>query len=345
MCSRFPHLTLQVVRANVAARKRVKYADPFVKQLSHPDVVVSVHACHSSNTLIAAAVDLLPQTDASGRVGLQLFDSPQVETVAAAVDAIKVWKRDSILASYAPKFLPGFPDHIRSAAGALVSDMARHGAIKDTERESAYHFAHAEDGVRVKLEAIEHLQDAGLIQEVFCNDDHSAWLLDKSALAHCNLQLSLHLPRLLNAVGDQSPALTWTRMECISYLHNKGWDMRVLSDKADTLCVADLDLASHGSDDFEKHFYMFKGTLLQRYLCCLCYADAQIPLPARPQRIQHFQTHKYYGQLLGLEDKQRRQRNLPAISAGDAAVPPEVFCVAQATLETRLIMLYSPQCF
>ena len=127
MCSRFPHLTLQVVRANVAAHKRVKYADPFVKQLSHLDVVVSVHACHSSNTLIAAAVDLLPQTDASGRVGLQLFDSPQVETVAAAVDAIKVWKRDSILASYAPKFLPGFPDHIRSAAGALVSDMARHG--------------------------------------------------------------------------------------------------------------------------------------------------------------------------------------------------------------------------
>ena len=47
MCSRFPHLTLQ----NVAAHKRVKYADPFVKQLSHLDVVVAAHACHSSNTL------------------------------------------------------------------------------------------------------------------------------------------------------------------------------------------------------------------------------------------------------------------------------------------------------
>lgn len=80
-----------------------------------------------------------------------------------------------------------------------------------------YHLSHDfdhEGGVMQKLEAIEELQNAGLVHEVFCNDDQSAWLLDVAAVANCKPAMKLEDPRKVFSVPDGPPALTWTRMEC-----------------------------------------------------------------------------------------------------------------------------------
>ena len=91
--------------------------------------------------------------------------------------------------------------------------------------------------------------------------------------------------------------------------------------------VLPLDLTFRRSDD--KMICVFKGNLLQRYLHCLCYADAELPFPGNVETIDHFGTHTYFGKILGLEAK-RQQQSRPAIADADrnpalAAVPADMF--------------------
>jgi len=263
-------------------------------------------------------------------VHIQLFDSPQVKTIAEAMDSVTVWSRAAVQTEYAQLFLPGFSDHLRPVAGAIISEMARAGAIKDGPRETAYHLSHDFDldgGVMQKLEAIEELQNVGLVHEVFCNDDQSAWLLDVAAVANCKPAMKLEDPRKVFSVPDGPPALTWTRMECLAYLHVNGWQMHMLSTADEKGAALPLDLTFRTSDD--KMIYVYKGNLLQRYLHCLCYADAEIPFPGQVETIDHFGTHTYYGKILGL-DVRRQQQSRPAIADADTklaleAVPADMF--------------------
>ena len=120
----------------MAAQKRVKYADSFTRQLGHLDVAGCMHPASSrdDNALRSTTVDLMPQRNAAGRVHIQLFDSPQVKTIAEAMDSVTVGSRAAVQTEYAQLFLPGFSDRLRPVAGAIISEMARAGAIKDGPR-------------------------------------------------------------------------------------------------------------------------------------------------------------------------------------------------------------------
>ena len=199
----------QVVKSNITGYKRVKAGDPFSQQLGHWDVAVAVHSSTSENTLREASVSLLPERTSAGRLDIRLFDPPIVSTVTEASHAVTAWRHTKVKADFAPMFLPGFPDYLRDTAGQLVSEMARMGAIAGNSRDSALYLSHAEDGVRSKLDAIERLETAGLVDRCFCSEDQSAWLLNLEALQHCTLRLSLDSPRPLFTEPAGLPALTW----------------------------------------------------------------------------------------------------------------------------------------
>ena len=61
-----------MVKSDVSSQKRVRAADPFVRQLGHLDVAVVVQqpaAAHASS----ATVSLLPVGDESGRLRIRLL--------------------------------------------------------------------------------------------------------------------------------------------------------------------------------------------------------------------------------------------------------------------------------
>ena len=323
----------QVVKTNITGYHRVKAGDPFNQQLGHWDVAVAVHSSTSENTLREASVSLLPERTSAGRLDIRLFDPPVVSTVTEASDAVTAWRHTTVKADFTPMFLPGFPDYLRGAAGQLVSEMARMGAIAGNSRDSALYLSHAEHGVRSKLDAIERLETAGLVERCFCSEDQSSWLLNLEALQHCTLRLSLDSPRPLFTEPPGLPTLTWSRMECLCFLHRHSWDWQSLKDRDEKGSVLPINLAFRVSDD--KVIYIFQGVLRQRYLCCLAHVEAGIPLPggADVDTIKHFENDGYYGQLLGLEV--RKQPN-EALMDGPA-VPPEAFQRVQDSVDDEIL--------
>eukprot|EP00439_Symbiodinium_sp_Y106_P078371 s2740_g17.t1 len=324
----------QVVKSNITGYKRVKAGDPFSQQLGHWDVAVAVHSSTSENTLREASVSLLPERTSAGRLDIRLFDPPIVSTVTEASHAVTAWRHTKVKADFAPMFLPGFPDYLRDTAGQLVSEMARMGAIAGNSRDSALYLSHAEDGVRSKLDAIERLETAGLVDRCFCSEDQSAWLLNLEALQHCTLRLSLDSPRPLFTEPAGLPALTWSRMECLCFLHKHSWDWKFLHDKDEKGSVLPINLAFRVSDD--KVIYIFRGVLRQRYLCCLAHVEAGVPLPGGDDvdTICHFESDGYYGQLLGLDVLRKQQQE--ALMDGPA-VPPEAFQRPQDSVEDEIL--------
>ena len=182
-------LQLQVVKTNVSSQIRVRSADPFMKQLGHFDVAIMVHSC-SSPDFSSASVGLLPAGDSSGHARVRLFDPPKLQNISQVGDAVMSWTRSKVNATYLPRFLNGFPQHLELPAGNLIADMSRAGAIEGSPYESPFHVIHADDGSAEKLEILERLTDVGFAMAQFLDDTRSAWLLKAEALSHC---LALHL--------------------------------------------------------------------------------------------------------------------------------------------------------
>ena len=315
----------QVVKKNPAGLRRVKAGDAYAKQMGHLDVAVAVRVSQPGGTLQSALVDLLPERGPDGRLGLRFFDAPKVTSIAEATQCVSLWTQGSTGAQFSPKFLPGFPEYVRGPAGELVSHMARMGAISGSMNEHAMHISHDEEGAASNLESLECLQNAGLATATFCDSNQSAWLLSAEALQHCHLSMRLSSPVSVFAVPDGQPALSWTRMELLSYLDRQHWRCNFLSDDPDARgAVVPLDLTFRTSDD--KNVYVLKGKLLHRYLCCLAYADAELPLPGQPEEIRHFENDTYYGKILGL-DACAGTKPLPLTDG--AAVPRAAFAEPQ----------------
>ncbi|CAE7909467.1 retm [Symbiodinium microadriaticum] len=326
----FPETFCGDADINDAVAAVVAFEEPttFV-QIGHLDVAVVVHEAQPGRSCDDAIVGLLPQRTATGGLAVRLFDPPALDSIEGAELCVKQWNPGQTRAEYAPRFLPNFPDYIRRPAGELVHRMARMGAVDGSVRENPMHLAHDEDGVHEQLDALERLQEAGLAKSIFCNAAQSAWLLQFEALQHCQLQLNLQGPQLVFSAPQGSPALTWTRMELLSFLNRQGWCWNFLTDDPDARgAVVPLDLTFRVSDD--KQIYILKGALSQRYLCCLAFVEAGLPLPGEPQSIEHFQKDAYYGNLLGIAPRDRRHPALPLKDTA-AAVPMAAFQLPQAS--------------
>ena len=184
-----------MIKKNPSGLTRVKAADAFAKQLGRLDVVVALHSSHAQ----------------SGQ-----------PTVAEARESVTLWRRGAVQAKYQPLFLPGFPDYITTHVGDLVLEMARVGAFAGSPVERPYHISHAEPGSNTRLDALERLQDVKLVEATFFQEDQSAWLLNMEALQHCKMQMRLESPKRAFSPIEGRPALSWSRMELLSYL-----DLRV----------------------------------------------------------------------------------------------------------------------
>ena len=298
---------LQVVKANVSAQSRVRAADPFVKQLGHLDVAVVVHRLHRNDDR-SPSVSLCAGGSFESRV--QLFDPPKLKTVAELQDSVLAWSRSRVNASYSPKFLQALPEHLKVTAGNLIADMARAGAVAGSVYESAYHVTHDEEGSRHKLEVLERLMDVGFVHSQILEDDRSAWLVDMQALSQCQLQLELASPTPVFTQPAGLPALSWSRLEHLCYLHNGGWELQFLTNAEEKGAVLPINLNFRSSDD--RIAYVYRGNLNQRYLACLSFVHGNQRLHGQPDELLHFQSVDYYSQLLGLEKK--KTKPLPALA-------------------------------
>ena len=299
-----------MVKSNVSAPSRVRAADPFVKQLGHLDVAVVQHSFRRADAR-SATVSLCPTAGnaASLRSRVQLFDPPELKTAAQLQDAVLVWSRDKVNANYAPRFLHGVPQDLEVIAGNLIADMFRAGAVAGSLYEAPYHVLHDDEGSHRKLEVLEHLMDVGYVHSQNLEENHSTWLLDLQALSQCQLQLELASPRPAFAAPEGPPALTWTRLEHLCYLHNGGWQLQFLSNAEDKGAVLPINLNFRTSDD--SNVYVYRGNLNQRYLTCLSFVHGNLRLHDQPDELRHFQTAAYYSHLLGLEQK---PKPLPALA-------------------------------
>ena len=282
----------------------MRAADPFLKQLGHFDVAVVVHSC-SSMDRNSATVSLLPSQNNAGPARICLFDPPKVQSPSQVQDAVVSWTRNKVNAKYMPKFLLGMPSHLEMAAGNLLADMSRMGAIQGSMCENPYHIFHDEAGAGEKLEVLERLMDVEFATPHSMHDGRSSWLLNMRALSQCSLQLDLKSPRPFFAVPEGQPALTWSRMEVLCYLQNAGWEWQFLQTPAEKREVVPLDLTCRVFDD--NKIYIYRGALSHRYLTCLSFVHSAKSLHGEPLKLKHFETDSYYCQLLCLKTKKQQQ--------------------------------------
>ena len=302
-----------------------------MKQLGHFYVAIMVHSC-SSRDFSSASVSLLPAGDSSGHAQVRLFDPPKLQNISQVGDAVMSWTRSKVNATYLPRFLNGFPQHLELPAGNLIADMSRAGAIEGSPYESPFHVIHADDGSAEKLEILERLTDVGFAMAQFLDDTRSAWLLKAEALSHCCLALHLKSPQPVFAAPTGLPALTWTRLEGLCYLSNQGWQLQFLSSREEKGSMMPLKLTQRSSDD--KVICVYRGDLKQHYVTCLSFVQAQKSLCGQPEELQHFQTATYYAQLLGLQTKKQQQLTLPDSEEGHA----NMFFQAQETEDAFLAL-------
>ena len=323
-----------MIKKNPSGLTRVKAADAFAKQLGHLDVVVALHSSHAQSGQPTASVDLLPERSAAGSLELRLFDPPMVKTVAEARESVTLWRRGAVQAEYQPLFLPGFPDYITTHVGDLVLEMARVGAFAGSPVERPYHISHAEPGSNTRLDALERLQDVKLVEATFFQEDQSAWLLNMEALQHCKMQMRLESPKPAFSPPEGRPALSWSRMELLSYLDLRGWECHYLAGPDEQGSVLNLDLGFRRSDD--KCIYIVQGRLLHHYLCCLSFIDAALPLRLQDgaTEFRHFESEPYYARLLGVHKSQKQQLCALADQDAPAGLPASAFQIPQVGPDT-----------
>ena len=304
----------------------MRSADPLAKQLSHLDVSVAVHRVmqHDKADPDTAFLSLLPERDLFGNLDICLFDPPRVETIPQAKEAVKQWTEKNVKASFSPEGLPGLPQYLQDDASALLSEMARVGAVAGSARQTSLCLSHDEHGVVAKLEVLERLQDMHLAQAEYVRENSSAWLLSQDALSHVSLCLGVQKPLPMFATPSGQPSVEWSRMDHLCYLHDKGWACHFIATADERGAVVPLDLNNRVSDD--KNVYVFKGVLPKHYLCCLAFVDAGLQLHHSPDTIQHCQPVGYYARFLGLESKRRREA--PALQDAEA-VPRNLFQVPE----------------
>ncbi|CAE7828390.1 unnamed protein product, partial [Symbiodinium necroappetens] len=314
---------LQVVKRNPSAQHRVRAADALAKQLSHLDVCVAVHSTVTASA-DDASVSLLPQRQTSGSMDLLLFDPPRVQSIPEAMEGVTEWTETQVDTRYVPKGLPLLPEYLQQEASTLVSHMARMQAIVGSPRETALVIVHSDEGAKPQLAVLERFLDYGLVQSEFLRDDSSGWLLSKDALSHLSLQLQLRKPEPVFSRPGGPPALTWSRMQLLCFLHSEGWECHFLTDKEDKNSVLPLDLSFRTSDD--KCIYVLQGTLHRRYLTVLAFADAGLRLctdDSEEPKILHFEPLAYYDKLLGLDVATQKKTRHALQDAG--AVPANAF--------------------
>ena len=304
---KLPTPPCQVVKRNPSAQTRVRAADALAKQLSHLDVCVAVHSMVAVSADIAS-VSLLPQRQTSSSLDIVLFDPPRVQSIPDAMKAVIEWTETQVDTQYVPKGLPPLPDYLQQEASTLVSRMARMQAIVGSPHETTLVIVHSDEGAKSQLEVLERFLDYGFVKSEFLRDDSSGWLLRNDALSHLSLQLQLRKPEPVFSRPDGPPAVTWSRMQLLCFLHSEGWECHFLCDKEDKNAVLPLYLSFRTSDD--KCIYIFKGTLHRHYLTVLAFADAVLRLchdGSEEPKILHFQPVAYYDSLLGSDVAKRKK--------------------------------------
>ena len=115
--------------------------------------------------------------------------------------------------------------------------------------------------------------------------------------------MRLESPKPAFSPLEGRPALSWSRMELLSYLDLRGWECHYLAGPDEQGSVLNLDLGFRRSDD--KCIYIVQGRLLHHYLCCLSFIDAALPLRLQDgaTEFRHFESEPYYAR--------RRSRQRP----------------------------------
>ena len=128
----------------------------------------------------AATVDLLAERNSAGALQLQLSTHRRFALALLPRREFSVCvEADQLESKLCPLVLAWFSRlHVWAPWRSCVSDGA--DALIGSLEERPYHVLRAEEDARNSLEALETLQDAGLVYPTLSDSDQSAWLLNSS---------------------------------------------------------------------------------------------------------------------------------------------------------------------